>query len=250
MKESTKTSITRKTKKFSKKNNEFLALVLNHAVYFLYIIVFYYNTNIFLDLDEIQAKEVAISSISIEKRLKVQRNALLLEDIGSFIFTYYKKCPYHLLYSTTEDDRHSLSTCTRGESRAFQQEVYRFRDRLRTSKSIASYTACFHCFLPQDYCRRWLAKRDGGFERDNKVKECTFPDFLLSFLIVGLSIPEYLSGYIDRLKDEDIERGSREELLYLGRKMEICDTETNFLFIKIGYLSREFKRYLEEERII
>ncbi len=70
MKESTKTSITRKTKKFSKKN-EFLALVFNQSVYFLYIIVFYYNTNIFLDLDEIRAKEVAISSISIEKRLKV-----------------------------------------------------------------------------------------------------------------------------------------------------------------------------------
>ena len=112
MKESTKTSITRKTKKFSKKNNEFLALVLNHAVYFLYIIVFYYSTNIFLDLDEIRAKEVAISSISIKKRLKVQRNALLLEDIRSFIFTYYKRCPYYLLYSTIKDDGYSLSTCT------------------------------------------------------------------------------------------------------------------------------------------
>ncbi len=196
MKDSTKTFITRKTKKFSKKN-EFLALVFNQSVYFLYIIVFYYNTNIFLDLDEIRAKEVAISSISIEKRLKVQRNALLLEDIRSFIFTYYKKYPYHLLYSTMEDDGHSLFTCTRGESQAFREEVYGFRDKLRTSKCIASYTACFHCFLPQVYCRRWTSKRDGGFERDNKVEGYSFPDFLLSFLIVGLSIPEYLSGYID-----------------------------------------------------
>jgi len=40
------------------------------------------------------------------------------------------------------------------------------------------------------------------------VKEYTFPNFLLSFLIIGLFIPEYLSGYIDRLKDKDIKRGS------------------------------------------
>ncbi len=40
------------------------------------------------------------------------------------------------------------------------------------------------------------------------MKEYTFPDFLLSFLIIGLSIPEYLSEYIDRLKDKDIERGT------------------------------------------
>jgi len=73
------------------------------------------------------------------------------------------------------------------------------------------------------------------------VKEYTFPNFLLSFLIVGLSIPEYLSGYIDRLKDKDIERGSREELLYLGRKTEIYKSETNFLFLKLGYLSKEFE---------
>jgi hypothetical protein len=82
------------------------------------------------------------------------------------------------------------------------------------------------------------------------VKECTFPDFLLSFLIVGLFIPEYLSGYIDRLKDKDIERGSREELLYLGRKIDIYETKTNFLSIKLRYLSIEFERYLEEKRII
>jgi len=82
------------------------------------------------------------------------------------------------------------------------------------------------------------------------VKEYTFPNFLLSFLIIGLSIPEYLSGYIDRLKDEDLERGSREELLYLGRKTDIYKTKTNFLFIKLGYLSIEFERYLEEKRII
>jgi len=73
------------------------------------------------------------------------------------------------------------------------------------------------------------------------VKECTFPNFLLSFLIIGLFIPEYLSGYIDRLKDKDIKRGSREELLYLGRKTDIYKTKTNFLFIKLGYLSIEFK---------
>jgi len=73
------------------------------------------------------------------------------------------------------------------------------------------------------------------------VKEYTFPDFLLSFLIISLSIPEYLSRYIDRLKDKDIERGSREELLYLGRKMEIYESKTNFLFLKLGYLSKEFE---------
>ncbi len=106
-----------------------------------------------------------------------------------------------------EDDGHSLFTYTRGESRAFREEVYSFRDRLRTSKCITSYTAYFHYFLPQVYCRRWISKRDGGFKRDNKVKEYSFPDFLLSFLIVGLSIPEYLSGYIDRLKDKDTKRG-------------------------------------------
>ncbi len=103
-----------------------------------------------------------------------------------------------------EDDGHSLFTCTRGESRAFREEVYGFRDRLRTSK----HTAYFYCFLPQVYYRRWISKRDGGFKRDNKVEEYSFPDFLLSFLIVSLSIPEYLSGYIDRLKDEDTKRGT------------------------------------------
>jgi len=73
------------------------------------------------------------------------------------------------------------------------------------------------------------------------VKECTFPNFLLSFLIIGLFIPEYLSRYINRLKDKDIKRGSREELLYLGRKTEIYKSKTNFLFIKLGYLSKEFE---------
>jgi len=32
--------------------------------------------------------------------------------------------------------------------------------------------------------------------------------------------------------------------------MEIYETETNFLFIELGYLSKEFKRYLEEKKII
>ncbi len=82
------------------------------------------------------------------------------------------------------------------------------------------------------------------------MKECTFPNFLLSFLIIGLFIPGYLSGYIDRLKDKGIKRGTREELLYLGRKTEIYKTETNLLFIKLKYLSKEFELYLKEKRII
>ncbi len=155
-----------------------------------------------------------------------------------------------MIYSTNDDVNHTLFECSQEESREFRNEVICFRDKLRRSKSIASYSCCFYCFLPHIYCRRWRDNGKGRFLNIPGVKECSYPDFTLFYLIVGLSIPGYLSGYIDRLKDEGIDRGSEEEYRFLGRKEDFSDLETNNLFIELGFLAKETELYREEKEVL
>lgn len=75
--------------------------------------------------------------------------------------------------------------------------------------------------------------------RDKEHNECSFPDFLISTFLIGLSIPDFLSEYIERLKEEGAERGSRREAIYLGRKIEKGGLETNRLFEEFRLVARE-----------
>ena len=83
-------------------------------------------------------------------------------------------------------------------------------------------------------CKKWAKRIDKGYVKKREIYECSYPDFTLSIFIVGLGLIEFCEEYEERLKVEGISRGSKEEGLYLGKKVTIGDFETNRLFLEFS----------------
>jgi len=186
------------------------------------------------DLDEIRAREVAISSISIENRRNKQEEALNLEETKALIQASYDNCPWCLANEELAVGGHTLLGCSKAESRSLKTKVYEFRQYLRSYTAIAPYSACFDCYLPQELCRKWSSRGGRGFIRNKAEESYSYPDFVIPIFVVGLSIEGFSSGYLDRLRNDGITRGTREEYLYLGRKMDWGEIETNRLFVEFS----------------
>ena len=209
-------------------------------------------TNKVLDLEEIRARETAISSISIEKRAKIQRIALEYEEFKEYLPHLYSLCPWCLIYSPEASNEHLLPKCqSEGskESRGLFFTLVRF---FRDKKVISNFSACFHCFLPQELCERFTLKPGGGYSY-SRDKRCTYPDFLPAYFAVSLSLEINDLGYTKRLEEASLTRGNKEEeASYLGEKIVYGDIETNRLFVEFltglqGILDR-YKELKEASR--
>ena len=197
---------------------------------FIYIILIY-----FIDLD--QSQERSFSFILEEKRVLLRQEALEFEETKRLIQANYDICLW-CLFNYKARHSHTLFEC-REKGYQARLEVYQgFRDYLRNKRILAPYTACFYYFLPQDLCRRWKGVEGRGFIRDKKENRCSFPDFLISTIAIGFSIPQYTKEYYIRVYGLNGQEDEEKKGLYLGKKVEYGGVEVNQLFLEFSLALR------------
>jgi hypothetical protein len=196
-------------------------------------------------------KEEAIAEISLKKKEKSKSQAQYLEISQRYLSTYHQQCPY-CLWKANRDSYHPFQKC-RFASKSLKDKFYNLSYTLRHGKYIQGYLTCTFCFLPRVLCQKWQLD-DQNTLRQSK-KDCSYPDFLVSTLVVGLEIDSFQELLGRNMRDKDFQLGDTQvEAQYLGQVTKWEEIDYNFLFLEFNNarvqieLDREIREELEEER--
>lgn len=167
---------------------------------------------------------------TLRQRIQTQQqeDEKTLATVQDFLEQNKGKCPFCATYRL-DGSQHPLYWCKQPDSQPIRRQYNSWKDRIRQGRTMASFSGCNMCFLPQEWCNTWITCPDGGWTKNPDEKSCNFKDMILGWLALGVWIDES-KKISTRMTAAGLDFDNGQDFsAYLGQKIEWGGLEASML---------------------
>lgn len=140
------------------------------------------------------------------------------------------QCPWCVLHPPQQHN-HSLFFCHEEGSTTARLLYQDLKEGIRRGQTMANYSGCTTCFVPQDWCNAWVDREEGGWKKKSPPEQCQFSDMILGWLTVGAVSSKGRKELKARMVTDGFNINRQQDwLAYLGQRIEWGGLETSLLF--------------------